>query len=204
MLMPPDHGAGTTWAAADHAWESRGRPTWVTQGMERLERMVSREGNGRCTVRKATRKLVHEVVGGEPYDYYPLGDCIVSAPGMCGGRPTFKYARIEVEVVLDLLAAGQAPGAVSGKLPGARSQGGYSGSPAACGLTPETRGPRHGMIILAENVLGLRRDRSIARCRYVRNSVVSISRMSTGILGWVKCMWGAGIRWCLISGGMCL
>jgi len=58
-------------------------------------------------VRKAARKLVHEIVGGEPYDYYPLGDGIVSAPGICGGRPTFKYTRIEVEVVLDLLAAGQ-------------------------------------------------------------------------------------------------
>ena len=56
---------------------------------------------------KASRKLVHEVVGGEPYDFYPLGDGIVSAPGTCGGRPTFKYTRIEVEVVLDLLAVGQ-------------------------------------------------------------------------------------------------
>jgi uncharacterized protein (DUF433 family) len=52
-------------------------------------------------------QCVHEVVGGESYDYYPLGDYIVAAPGVCGGRPTFKYTRIEVEVVLDLLAAGQ-------------------------------------------------------------------------------------------------
>jgi len=58
-------------------------------------------------MRKAARTLLHEVVGGAPYDYYPLGDGIVSTPGMCGGRPTFKYTRIEVEVVLDLLAAGQ-------------------------------------------------------------------------------------------------
>ena len=58
-------------------------------------------------MRKAAKQLVHEVVGGEPYEYYPLGDCIVSAPGICGGRPTFKYTRIEVEVVLDLLAVGQ-------------------------------------------------------------------------------------------------
>ena len=27
---------------------------------------------------------------------------------MCGGRPTFKYTRLEVAVVLDLLAAGWA------------------------------------------------------------------------------------------------
>lgn len=56
---------------------------------------------------RATKKLVREVVGGEPYDYYPLGNYIVVAPGVCGGRPTFKYTRIEVEVVLDLLATGE-------------------------------------------------------------------------------------------------
>lgn len=56
---------------------------------------------------KATKKLVCEVVGGEPYAYYPLGNYIVVAPGICGGRPTFKYTRIEVEVVLNLLAAGE-------------------------------------------------------------------------------------------------
>ena len=59
------------------------------------------------TMRKAAKQLIHEVVGSEPYDYYPLGDYVVSAPGICGGHPTFKYTRIEVEVVLDLLAAGQ-------------------------------------------------------------------------------------------------
>lgn len=56
---------------------------------------------------KAVKQLVHEVVGDEPYSYYPLGAYIVAAPGICGGRPTFKYTRIEVEVVLDLLAAGE-------------------------------------------------------------------------------------------------
>jgi uncharacterized protein (DUF433 family) len=56
---------------------------------------------------KAGKRLVREVVGGEPYEYYPLGRHIVVAPGVCGGRPTFKYTRIEVEFVLDLLAAGK-------------------------------------------------------------------------------------------------
>jgi uncharacterized protein (DUF433 family) len=56
---------------------------------------------------RATKKLVREIAGGEPYEYYPLGNHIVAAPGICGGRPTFKYTRIEVEVVLDLLAAGE-------------------------------------------------------------------------------------------------
>jgi uncharacterized protein (DUF433 family) len=50
--------------------------------------------------------LVCEIVGGEPYEYYPLGQHIVAAPGVCGGRPTFKYTRLEVTVVLNLLAAG--------------------------------------------------------------------------------------------------
>jgi len=30
----------------------------------------------------------------------------VSAPGVCGGEPTFKYTRINVEHALDLLAGG--------------------------------------------------------------------------------------------------
>ncbi len=55
---------------------------------------------------KTGKKLVREVIGGQPYAYYPLGKHIVSAPGVCGGRPTFKYTRLEVAVVLDLLANG--------------------------------------------------------------------------------------------------
>lgn len=51
-------------------------------------------------------ELVKEVVGGELYSYYPLGQYIVSAVGVCGGRPTFKYTRIEVAGILELLAAG--------------------------------------------------------------------------------------------------
>lgn len=56
---------------------------------------------------KAGKRLVREIVGGEPYDYYPLGKYVVAAPGVCRGRPTFKYTRIEVEGVLDLMAAGE-------------------------------------------------------------------------------------------------
>jgi uncharacterized protein (DUF433 family) len=50
--------------------------------------------------------LVREMYGGEVYEYYPLGKYIVAAPRVCRGRPTFKYTRIEVSFVLDLLAAG--------------------------------------------------------------------------------------------------
>jgi uncharacterized protein (DUF433 family) len=58
-------------------------------------------------MRKTSKQFAHEVVCGESYDYYSLGDYIATASGVCGGRPTFKYTRIEVEVVLDLMAAGQ-------------------------------------------------------------------------------------------------
>src|SRR5947209_5953249 len=50
--------------------------------------------------------LVREDVGGESYEYYPLGSHIVSAPGVCGGRPTFKYTRVDVRHVLGYLADG--------------------------------------------------------------------------------------------------
>jgi uncharacterized protein (DUF433 family) len=52
------------------------------------------------------RKLVSEIYGGEPYEYYPLGEHIVAAPGVCGGRPTFKYTRIDVEHALARLLMG--------------------------------------------------------------------------------------------------
>lgn len=53
-----------------------------------------------------TRKLAREKYGGEAYEYYPPGKYIVSAPGFCGGRPTFKYTRLEVSVILGLIASG--------------------------------------------------------------------------------------------------
>ena len=53
-----------------------------------------------------TRKKVREMVGGEPYEYFPMGKFIVCAPGFCRGRPTFKYTRIEPSSALGLLAAG--------------------------------------------------------------------------------------------------
>jgi uncharacterized protein (DUF433 family) len=52
-------------------------------------------------------ELVTETVGGEPYEYYPLGKHVVRAPGVCGGRPTFKYTRIEITGALERLAAGE-------------------------------------------------------------------------------------------------
>lgn len=52
-------------------------------------------------------KPVTEIVGGEPYQYYPLGEHVVRAVSVCGGRPTFKYTRIEITGTLERLAAGE-------------------------------------------------------------------------------------------------
>jgi len=51
--------------------------------------------------------LVAEKVGEELYQYYPLGKHVVRAIGVCGGRPTFIYTRIEIIGTLDRLAAGE-------------------------------------------------------------------------------------------------
>lgn len=51
--------------------------------------------------------LITETLGKEPYQYYPFGKYVVRAPGVCGGRPTFKYTRIEITGTLDRLAAGE-------------------------------------------------------------------------------------------------
>jgi uncharacterized protein (DUF433 family) len=55
---------------------------------------------------KPTIPLTREIYGGEIYEYYPLGKYIVAAPGVCGGRPTFKYTRIDVRFILAQLAEG--------------------------------------------------------------------------------------------------
>jgi uncharacterized protein (DUF433 family) len=50
---------------------------------------------------------VIETVGGEAYEYVPLGEYVVRAVGVCGGRPTFKYTRIEITGALERLAGGE-------------------------------------------------------------------------------------------------
>ena len=54
-----------------------------------------------------TAKLITEVVNGELYQYHPMGKYVVRAVGVCGGRPTFKYTRIEITGALDRIAAGE-------------------------------------------------------------------------------------------------
>jgi uncharacterized protein (DUF433 family) len=52
-------------------------------------------------------EFITEIVGRESYQYYPLGEHIVRAVGVCGERPTFKYTRIEITGPLERLAAGE-------------------------------------------------------------------------------------------------
>jgi len=54
-------------------------------------------------------KLVREILHGEPYEYYPLGKYIVAAPGVCGGRPTIKYHRIDARHIMGFLKRGNTP-----------------------------------------------------------------------------------------------
>jgi uncharacterized protein (DUF433 family) len=53
------------------------------------------------------KRPMTEIVGGELYQYYPLGKHVVRALGVSGGRPTFKYTRIEITGTLERLAAGE-------------------------------------------------------------------------------------------------
>src|SRR5438128_835631 len=63
-------------------------------------------GNHKTALKPSAKKLVVEMYGGEPYEYYPLGKYVVAAPEVCSGRPTFKYTRINAKYALDLVAAG--------------------------------------------------------------------------------------------------
>ena len=53
------------------------------------------------------QQVIKEMVGGEVYQYYPLGRYVVRAPEVCSGRPTFKYTRIEITGTLERLATGE-------------------------------------------------------------------------------------------------
>jgi uncharacterized protein (DUF433 family) len=58
-------------------------------------------------------ELVREHHGGDVYEYYPLGQYVVAAPGVCGGRPSIKYTRIDARHVIGSLRAGDSPREIS-------------------------------------------------------------------------------------------
>lgn len=53
--------------------------------------------------------LVRENYGGDVYEYVPLGKYVVAAPGVCGGRPTLKYTRMDARWVIGYLKLGRSP-----------------------------------------------------------------------------------------------
>src|SRR5207244_233291 len=59
--------------------------------------------------KRPKQELVTEIVDGDIYEYYPLGKHVVAAPGVCGGRPTIKYTRIDARHVIGSLKAGDSP-----------------------------------------------------------------------------------------------
>jgi uncharacterized protein (DUF433 family) len=62
-------------------------------------------------IRQVSRlpELVTEEFGGREYAYVPLGDYVVAARGVCGGRPTIKYTRLDARHILGMLRAGESP-----------------------------------------------------------------------------------------------
>ena len=52
-------------------------------------------------------KLVRKTTADGVYEYYPIGRYVVIAPGVCGGRPTFRGTRVEVRTVFDWLRNGR-------------------------------------------------------------------------------------------------
>lgn len=65
--------------------------------------MAARVSKERNAVRL---KLVRETLNGEPYEYYPLGKYVVAARGVCGGRPTIKYHRLDALHIIGFLKRG--------------------------------------------------------------------------------------------------
>jgi len=58
---------------------------------------------------KAIKALewVREDRDGVIYEYLPLGKYIVAARGVCGGRPTIKYRRLDARHVLAFFQGGE-------------------------------------------------------------------------------------------------
>ena len=62
---------------------------------------------GASAAKWQSRKLIRQEDAAGAYEFYPIGRHVVIAPGVCGGRPTFKGTRVEVRTVLDCLRHGR-------------------------------------------------------------------------------------------------
>ena len=49
---------------------------------------------------------VREELDGASYEYLPLGKYVVAAKGVCGGRPTIKYRRLDARHILAFFERG--------------------------------------------------------------------------------------------------
>lgn len=75
-------------------------------------------GDERRPRRRDRKAVLRERLGESSYEYYPITEDIVGAPGVCAGRPTFKYTRIDVRHVLNLLAHGESPEEIAARYEG--------------------------------------------------------------------------------------
>lgn len=53
--------------------------------------------------------LLKERVGETEIAYYPLGKHLAVMPGVCGGRPTVKFTRIDARAIIGALQRGDSP-----------------------------------------------------------------------------------------------
>jgi uncharacterized protein (DUF433 family) len=79
----------------------------VNDYLQRLLKMNSEEAED------SSLTEVIEEINGEQYEYLPLGKYVVAARGVCGGRPTIKYRRLDARHVLALIKNGGNPGQVA-------------------------------------------------------------------------------------------
>ena len=131
------------------------------------------------------RKMVREELDGQIYEYTPLGKYIVSAPGVCRGRPTFKYTRIEVAGVLEWLSAGNS---LDELLEGYKGRVSREAIQEAATLAGKGAGPPSDqsgyseMIVLDEQLLGYGLHGMIARWYRGRVTDLTELRPKTHIL----------------------
>jgi uncharacterized protein (DUF433 family) len=52
-------------------------------------------------------RTVSETFGGDIYEYCRLGEYLVAARGVCGGRPTLKYTRMDARWIIAYLKMGR-------------------------------------------------------------------------------------------------
>jgi len=53
--------------------------------------------------------LLKERVADREIEYYPLGKYLAIVPGVCGGRPTVKFTRIDARAIIGALKRGDTP-----------------------------------------------------------------------------------------------